>query len=116
MVLSSELQKLVPLEHPVAPGMQEPVGHPLLPPPLLLGHGHGPALGGQPGPVVWAHPGLLQAAEQGFGHRADGADGELPMEIGEVGRHPPLGLIQPNDNANLRISEELKCFLSLCYT
>ena len=61
-------KELAPLEHPVAPGVLEPVGCPLLPPSLLLGHGQGPALGGQPGPPARAHPSLLQAAEQRVGH------------------------------------------------
>ena len=64
MKRNSSLQELSPLEDPVAPGVLQPVGRPLLPPPLLLGHGQGPALGGQLGPAARAHPGLLQAAEQ----------------------------------------------------
>ena len=53
------LQELSPLEDPVAPGVLQPVSRPLLPPPLLLGHGQGPALGSQPDAAASTHPGLL---------------------------------------------------------
>ena len=38
-------QELAPLQHLVAPGVQEPVGRPLPPRLLLPGHGEGPAPG-----------------------------------------------------------------------
>ena len=113
---NSGLQELPPLEDPVAPGVLQPVGRPLLPPPLLLGHGQGPALGSQPGAAASTHPGLLQAAEQQVRHRADSADGQLSAQVAEVRCHPPLGLLQalaPTLVLGLAVSHDLQQLIGI---
>ena len=76
-------KELHPLEHPVALGVLEPVGSPLLPPlsyrTMARALLWAASLAPRPGPTP-----VCCMQEQQVVHQADSTNGQLPLEVGEA--------------------------------
>ena len=90
----SGLQELASLQHPVAPGMQQQVGCPLLPPLSCWAMARALRWAASLATRPVSNSSLLQATEQQVRQQADRADGQLPAQVRKVEGHRPLGLLQ----------------------